>query len=75
MVKGKGTMHTYFLQGNDIATIDEIIGKGKPGDKHRLNAPEKTDNMKSPADTPNRFFFQRGNILQTVVFLYNSKYS
>ena len=64
MVKGKGTMHTYFVEGNDTATMDEIIGKGKPGDKNarRITPPVKTDMIKA-SDTPNRFFFQRGRFI------------
>ncbi|XP_072180530.1 guanylate cyclase soluble subunit beta-2-like [Diadema setosum] len=50
VVKGKGTMLTYFLEKNDGASIDEIIGRGRP--TSTASTPEKTDKSKSPPQTP-----------------------
>ncbi|XP_070538454.1 guanylate cyclase soluble subunit beta-2-like isoform X4 [Ptychodera flava] len=51
IVKGKGSMTTYFLEGNDNATVDEILGRGiqRSGDSRSgnyRNRSEKTDTMK-----------------------------
>eukprot|EP00057_Strongylocentrotus_purpuratus_P014976 XP_011669450.1 PREDICTED: guanylate cyclase soluble subunit beta-2 isoform X1 [Strongylocentrotus purpuratus] len=48
VVKGKGTMRTYFLEENGGAGLDEIMGKGQS----KASTPEKTDRCKSPPETP-----------------------
>lgn len=48
MVKGKGTMRTYFLEENGGASLDQIMGKGQS----KASTPEKTDRCKSPPETP-----------------------
>ncbi|XP_038050765.1 guanylate cyclase soluble subunit beta-2-like isoform X2 [Patiria miniata] len=54
VIKGKGLMNTYFLEGNDSATIEEILGtyRENEADSSRGSTPEKTDKTKTPPDTP-----------------------
>ncbi|XP_022108284.1 guanylate cyclase soluble subunit beta-2-like isoform X2 [Acanthaster planci] len=54
VIKGKGLMNTYFLEGNDSATMEEILGtyRGNEADSSRGSTPEKTDKTKTPPDTP-----------------------
>ncbi|XP_077987635.1 guanylate cyclase soluble subunit beta-2-like [Glandiceps talaboti] len=64
IVKGKGSMTTYFLEGNENATEDEILGRGiqrtsrdsgiTDSDDSRRSTPEKADKMKySPTRSVN----------------------
>ena len=54
MIKGKGLMNTYFLEGNDSATMEEILGtcRRSEASSSRGSTPEKTDKTKTPPDTP-----------------------
>ncbi|XP_033107163.1 guanylate cyclase soluble subunit beta-2-like [Anneissia japonica] len=56
IVKGKGQMSTYFLEGNENATIDEILGRGQTSDTEssssRGSTPEKGDKAKESPTTP-----------------------
>ena len=53
MIKGKGMMRTHFLEGNDSATMEEIMGTYTGNeDDSRNSTPEKTDKTKTPPDTP-----------------------
>ncbi|XP_071951091.1 guanylate cyclase soluble subunit beta-2-like isoform X2 [Antedon mediterranea] len=56
IVKGKGSMTTYFLEGNENATIDEILGRGQTSDTEssssRGSTPEKADKAKDSPTSP-----------------------
>ncbi|XP_071799009.1 guanylate cyclase soluble subunit beta-2-like [Asterias amurensis] len=56
VIKGKGMMRTHFLEGNNSATMEEIMGtyveKEVEDDSSRSSTPEKTDKTKTPPDTP-----------------------
>lgn len=50
LVKGKGTMKTFFVHQNKKASMEEIMGK-----KRRTSTPEKRDSIKSETDSVIKF--------------------
>ena len=72
-------MRTHFLEGNNSATMEEIMGtyveKEVEDDSSRSSTPEKTDKTKTPPDTPpGRYNTRPSNVLFILDFCCSSVY-